>query len=92
MTVPVLLPAFFPLSDESSDGLYTYEGSDEPDVSTGRPTGNIFRNNEILSTEEGVKITNADDTEFFGEKQCGDTFSISLKIRWYTSQGVIGSE
>ena len=56
---------FFPLSDKSSDGLYTYERSDQPDVSTGRPTGNIFRNNEILNTVVGVKTKHADDTQIF---------------------------
>lgn len=51
----------------SSYGLYTYEGSDPPAVSNGRPSGNVFEDNKIYNTEVGAKIKDGDDNEFIGE-------------------------
>ncbi|CBN77785.1 Mannuronan C-5-epimerase N-terminal fragment [Ectocarpus siliculosus] len=50
--------------DVSTQGLYTYQGSDEPTdgVSDGRPSDNLFENNRILNVTKGVKIKEGDDT------------------------------
>lgn len=42
-------------------------GSDEPDVSEGRPSDNIFENNQILNTLIGCKIKEGDNNVFTGE-------------------------
>lgn len=49
------------------DGLYTYEGSDEPDVSDGRPSGNILTSNLVEDCPIGVKIKEGDDNSFYGK-------------------------
>ena len=47
--------------DKASDyGLYTYEGSDPPAVSNGRPSYNHFDKNKITNTAGGVKFKNSD--------------------------------
>ncbi|CAM9999901.1 unnamed protein product, partial [Ascophyllum nodosum] len=47
----------------SKYGLFTYRGSDAPDVSLdGRPGENMFFDNTISNTETGVKIKEADNT------------------------------
>ncbi len=52
----------------SADGIFTYEGSDEPEETLdGRPGENVFRNNIITNTQTGVKIKRADNTRIFGE-------------------------
>ncbi|CAN0397213.1 unnamed protein product, partial [Hapterophycus canaliculatus] len=50
----------------SAYGLYTYMGSDEPDVAgnTGRPNNNVFDGNTISNTDIGVKIKEGDDNVF----------------------------
>lgn len=56
-------------------GLYTYEGSDEPYVSDGRPSANVWENNIISNTEIGVKITSGDNNVFTGNVFTGtETF------------------
>ncbi|CAM9830342.1 unnamed protein product, partial [Hapterophycus canaliculatus] len=49
-------------NDCSDQGLYTYEGSDEPTagVSDGRPLANWFHDNDITNTKKGVKLKNSD--------------------------------
>lgn len=51
----------------ASAGFYTYEGSDEPWVSNGRMTENVFHNNVVTSTEVGVDMGEGDDNIFTGE-------------------------
>jgi len=53
------------------DGLYTYEGSDEPAVSgnDGRPKNNVFDGNTISNTDVGVKIKEGDDNTFTSESR-----------------------
>lgn len=55
------LPALLP------GGLYTYEGSDAPIVSNGRPNGNTFNNNKVTNTAGGVKVKNSDNIVFTSE-------------------------
>ena len=51
-----------------TDGLYTYQGSDEPEASSNaRPSENNFYDNTISNTETGVKIKKADNTIITGE-------------------------
>lgn len=54
-----------------SDGLYTYKGSDSPDVSgnNGRPKNNLFESNVISNTDVGVFIKQADDNTFNSESR-----------------------
>ncbi|CAM9489433.1 unnamed protein product [Ectocarpus fasciculatus] len=52
-------------TDISQYGLYTYEGSDEPDVSDGRPSGNILTSNLVEDCPIGVKIKEGDDNSFY---------------------------
>lgn len=53
----------------TSDGLYTYMGSDEPDVSDndGRIKNNVYDGNTISNTNIGVKIKEADNNSFTSE-------------------------
>lgn len=52
-----------------SDGMYTYKGSDLPEqTEDGRPGENQFVDNNILNTEVGVKIKEADNTVITGEQ------------------------
>ena len=52
------------------DGLYTYRGSDEPEVSSdGRPGENSFYDNIISNTETGVKIKEGDNTIITGKTE-----------------------
>lgn len=55
--------------DTVSDyGLYTYQGSDAPLVtSDGRPSYNIFENNEIKNAEGGVKFKYSDNISVIGK-------------------------
>ncbi|CAN0103811.1 unnamed protein product, partial [Hapterophycus canaliculatus] len=51
----------------SDSGLYTYMGSDPPDESEswdGRPRENVFTNNVISDTVNGVKINEGDENVF----------------------------
>ncbi|CAM9392193.1 unnamed protein product [Discosporangium mesarthrocarpum] len=53
----------------SKYGLYTYEGSDAPDVKgdeAGRPKSNQFVDNEVLECNLGIKIGQGDDSYFSG--------------------------
>ena len=51
-----------------ADGLYTYQGSDDPEASSdGRPGENSFYDNTISNTETGVKIKEADNTVITGK-------------------------
>lgn len=51
-----------------ADGFFTYMGSDAPETTAdGRPGENYFMDNEVLSTEMGVKIKEADNTVITGE-------------------------
>lgn len=43
-------------------------GSDPPDVTDGRPSGNIFRDNTVTKTATGVRFKEADDTQCYGER------------------------
>lgn len=48
-------------------GLYTYMGSDPPDESDswdGRPRENVFTNNVVSDTVNGVKINEGDENVF----------------------------
>lgn len=60
-----LLPSPLP------DGLYTYMGSDEPDVpdNDGRPKENTFHSNTIKDVDIAVKIKEGDDNVFTGERK-----------------------
>lgn len=49
------------------DGLYTYEGSDAPEVSNGRSSGNVFTSNTVEDCDIGVKVKEADENSFIGE-------------------------
>ncbi|CAM9698589.1 unnamed protein product, partial [Choristocarpus tenellus] len=47
----------------SKYGFFTYEGSDLPFTdSNGRPKHNVFINNDVLDTTQGIKLGEADDT------------------------------
>lgn len=47
--------------------LYAYQGSDEPDVTDGRPRDNVFKNNTIRNTANyGIKFSDADTNTFDG--------------------------
>lgn len=64
--------SFFPLCVLLSlvpDGLYTYMGSDEPDVpgNDGRPNNNVFDSNTIADAEVGVRIKEGDSNTFTSE-------------------------
>lgn len=48
-------------------GLYTYEGSDEPDVSNGRPSDNVFDGNTVSNVKIGVQVKEGDDNVFKSE-------------------------
>lgn len=48
-------------------GLYTYEGSDAPLVSNGRPSYNIFENNDITNAPKGVKFKYSDNLSVIGK-------------------------
>ena len=50
-------------------GFYTYEGSDPPDVSDGRPSENVFTNNVVSNTPTGVKLNEGDANEFIGKEK-----------------------
>lgn len=50
-----------------ADGLYHYEGSDEPDVDTGRPHDNVFEDNVVSDTATGIKMKHVDDIAFTGK-------------------------
>ncbi|CAM9395437.1 unnamed protein product [Ectocarpus sp. 4 AP-2014] len=50
--------------DISKYGLYTYKGSDSPDVSNGRPKGNKFEGNTVSNTKVGVLGKEGDDNIF----------------------------
>lgn len=52
-----------------SDGLYTYMGSDDPDVpgNNGSPNGNVFSGNLISAVDIGVHIKEAEDNTFSSE-------------------------
>ncbi|CAN0243860.1 unnamed protein product [Scytosiphon promiscuus] len=53
-------------SDITDQGLYTYEGSDEPDVAGGRPYDNVLSNNVVSNCPVGVKIKEGDDNVLAG--------------------------
>lgn len=50
-----------------TEALYTYEGSDEPDVAGGRPYENVLSNNVVTNCPVGVKIKAGDDNVLAGE-------------------------
>ena len=51
-----------------ADGLFTYHGSDTPEVSSdGRPSENFFYDNAISDTKTSVKIKEANKTVITGE-------------------------
>ncbi|CAN0056924.1 unnamed protein product [Pylaiella littoralis] len=53
-------------------GLYTYMGSDAPDVSDdGRPEKNLFEANTISNTEGGVKLKRSDSIVIFNNEFTG---------------------
>lgn len=54
----------------SKYGLYTYKGSDSPDVSNGRPKGNKFEGNTVKNTKVGVLGKEGDDNIFKSEFRC----------------------
>lgn len=55
----------------SSDGLYTYQGSDLPTtgVSDGRPSVNLLEDNTVSNTEGGVKLKYSDNIVLTGESR-----------------------
>eukprot|EP00752_Nemacystus_decipiens_P008459 g7561.t1 len=78
----------------STYGLYTYQGSDSPDVSgnDGRPKNNVFDSNTISNTKVGVKIKEGDDNTFSNNDFTGtETFEFqdSTDTTW-TSNTVTG--
>lgn len=73
-------------------GLYTYKGSDPPEVSEdGRPENNIFHDNTVICAEDaddaaGVKFKEADGTMAFGNdfQDCHDLqFLDATETSWY---------
>ncbi|CAM9124777.1 unnamed protein product [Ascophyllum nodosum] len=69
----------------SEYGLYTYEGNDEPDtMASGRPSNNVFRNNEITNTAEGLKIQDSDDTQVYD-----NIFSGTEELTFTDSDGTV---
>lgn len=71
--------------DCSGVGFYTYEGSDEPDASDGRPSENIFEANIVSNTATGVKISQGDSNEFLDNTFTGTEeleFKESSNTRW----------
>lgn len=81
----LLTPSLFP------DGLYTYEGSDSPDVSgnNGRPKNNVFESNIISNTNVGVKIKDGDDNTFTSESLTPSSLARveSFLWAWYLFAG-----
>lgn len=68
-TVACALYLFRLLSHGSSSaGYYTYEGSDEPDVSDGRPSENVFTGNIISNTPTGIDLHQTDSSAFIGTR------------------------
>lgn len=57
------------LAHPPTEGLYTYEGSDEPTegVSDGRPLANWFHDNDVTNTKKGVKLKNSDNIKLTSE-------------------------
>lgn len=47
-------------------GFHTYEGSDDPWVSDGRPSENVFTGNIVSNTPTGVNHKDGDSNEFIG--------------------------
>ena len=45
--------------------VYTYEGTDTPDVTdSGRSQNNVFSDNDIIGGREAIKLQQADGTQF----------------------------
>ena len=65
--VPSPPPGFSP--PNVPDGIYTYEGSDAPDVpgNNGYPKNNVFTNNIVSNVDVGVALKEGEDNEFIGE-------------------------
>eukprot|EP00752_Nemacystus_decipiens_P009556 g8536.t1 len=67
-------------------GLYTYEGSDAPDVNGGRPYDNSFDNNKITDTAGGVKFKYSDDISV---TNC--EFTGTEELEFFDAQGTVWS-
>lgn len=79
----VLARALCASSWRISDGLYFYQGNDEPDVSDGKPSYNIVADNLINSALEGIKMADTVGNEFTGNVSSThivDCASIKCKV------------
>lgn len=74
----------------SSYALYTYLGSDAPDVAhTGFPVNNVFEGNHIKGGPQAIKIKQA-----LGTQIVNNNFSEPTRIEWQNSTRnvVVGNE
>lgn len=66
-------------------GVYSYQGSDLPDVSTtGRSQDNLFSENQITGGEETIKLKESDGTAFID-----NTFDNVTTIRFDNTTEVL---
>lgn len=66
----------------SPGGYYTYEGTDVPDVSDGRPAENVFTGNKLPNTPTGIFLKQADSFEFIGTRLL--FFHVLSVCRWFS--------
>ncbi|CAM9942410.1 unnamed protein product [Ascophyllum nodosum] len=65
--------------------VYTYEGSDDPDVvESGRPQNNVFSGNLIVGADEAIKLKESDDMQFLD-----NVFVNTTTLRFNDSTGVV---
>lgn len=76
-----------------TEGLYTYEGSDEPTegVSDGRPLANWFHDNDVTNTKKGVKLKNSDNIKLTSENACTLALRLSLAVAFLDAGADVGS-
>ena len=61
-------------------GIHTYEGSDEPWASDGRPSENTFDNNIISNTEVGVNLRQGDSNVFTSERRKSQSSTLCVRV------------
>lgn len=62
--------------------LYTYDGSDSPEVAdSGRPQNNVFDGNTIVGGKQSIKIKEADGTQIIN-----NVFKDAKFIEWLDSE------
>lgn len=79
-----------PLVSYPSYAIYTYLGSDPPNVGdNGFPQNNVFEGNHIRGGPQALKIKQASGTQIVN-----NNFSEPMKIEWQNSTGnvVVGNE